>query len=110
MKGLKACPFCGGAAKYVDLGVPGEFSDWDVECTKCGIVVMCPGAEAGAVTSKEEAKAAWNRRNGDTVQVTRCSDCIYARFDTPDDDIGHCSTLDQQVSRMWFCAIGTKEG
>lgn len=62
MEKLKACPFCGGKAKYTDLGVPNEFHDWDVECTKCGIVVICPGKEAGCVTTKNEARAAWNRR------------------------------------------------
>ena len=66
---LKPCPFCGGRARYVDLGDPGlglgdpgQFSDWDVECTKCGIVMICPGKEEGCTTTKREAKAAWNRR------------------------------------------------
>lgn len=64
MTQLKPCPFCGGRAKYVDLGDPDDFSDWDVECTKCGIVMICPGKEEGCTTTKREAKAAWNRRVG----------------------------------------------
>ena len=42
----------------------------------------------------------------DTVHVTRCSDCVHCRFDSPDDDIGTCRNLQVQVSRMWFCADG----
>lgn len=62
MAELKQCPFCGGKAKYVDLGEPDEFKDWDVECIKCGIVMLVPGKEAGCVTTKAEARKAWNRR------------------------------------------------
>ena len=62
MDRLKPCPFCGGAAKYTDLGVPEEFEDWSVECSKCGIVMICPGEEEGCVTTKEEAAEAWNHR------------------------------------------------
>lgn len=25
---LKPCPFCGGEAKLVDVGIEGEFQDW----------------------------------------------------------------------------------
>lgn len=60
---LKKCPFCGGRARYIDLGEPDNFSDWDVECTKCGIVVLIPGEEEGSTTTRKEAKAAWNRRS-----------------------------------------------
>lgn len=62
MDKLKPCPFCGGKAKFIDLGIEGEFHDWDVECAECGIVMMCPGREGGDVTTKKEAVAAWNRR------------------------------------------------
>ena len=59
---LKPCPFCGGRAKYVDLGIPSEFADWGVECTRCGVVMIAPAAEEGNVTTKKESMAAWNRR------------------------------------------------
>lgn len=59
---LKPCPFCGGRARYVDLGVRDEFPDWDVECTKCGVVMICPSKEEGCTTTRQEAKDAWNRR------------------------------------------------
>ena len=59
---LKPCPFCGGAAKFVDYGQPNDFEDWNVECEKCGIMVIAPGQEEGWVTTKAEAAEAWNRR------------------------------------------------
>ena len=59
---LKTCPFCGGRARYVDLGVQYEFHDWGVECMKCGVVMICPAKEEGCTTIKAEAKAAWNKR------------------------------------------------
>ena len=62
---LRPCPFCGGVADFTDLGVEGEFEDWDVECTECGITVITPGEEPGCVTTKEEAVRAWNRRASD---------------------------------------------
>lgn len=62
---LKPCPFCGGKAKFENCGDPGKFADWDVVCTECGILALCPGEEPGMVTTKEEAAKAWNRRMDD---------------------------------------------
>ena len=59
---LKPCPFCGGTADFVDLGIVGDFEDWDVECSRCHVVMITPSDEDGAVTTKQEAAAAWNRR------------------------------------------------
>ncbi len=59
---LRRCPFCGGKAKLVDYGQEGVFEDWDIECEKCHILLVAPGAEDGAVTTKGEATKAWNRR------------------------------------------------
>lgn len=60
---LRNCPFCGSYnVGFTDLGQPGEFEDWDVECRNCGAVVIAPGEEEGAVTTKKEAAVFWNRR------------------------------------------------
>ncbi len=60
---LKRCPFCGSKnVGFTDLGQPGEFEDWDIECRDCGAVVITPGKEEGCVTTKEEAATFWNRR------------------------------------------------
>lgn len=59
---LKPCPFCGGKAVFTDCGQDGDFEDWDVECSGCGILMIAPGEEPGSITSKEEAAAKWNRR------------------------------------------------
>jgi len=66
---LKPCPFCGGAAKFTDLGIEGDFEDWDVECCDCGIIMIAPGEEDGCVTTKEEAAAVWNRRVDERMLV-----------------------------------------
>lgn len=59
---LKSCPFCGGQAEFTDYGEPGEFEDWSVYCRDCGVSIIAPGDEPGAVVTKEEAAKVWNQR------------------------------------------------
>lgn len=62
---LKPCPFCGGSVRFFDAGIPGEFEDWGIECSNCGIFFSGPGDEPGCVSTKREAADAWNRRAED---------------------------------------------
>ena len=64
---LLPCPFCGGEAKHVDLGVQGKFEDWDIACVNCGITMITPSKEEGCLTTKDEASKAWNRRISFTI-------------------------------------------
>ena len=64
---LKSCPFCGGKVYFVDCG-DDDFEDWCIECEKCHITLVAPGAEEGAVPTKEEAAKAWNRRTNDVEE------------------------------------------
>ena len=57
---LKPCPFCGGKAKLVDVGIEGEFQDWVVECPNCHIALLYN--DDGCVSTILEAVIAWNRR------------------------------------------------
>ena len=63
---LKRCPFCEGEATFIDNGEEDHFEDWGVVCGKCGIFMVPPGEEPGAVTTREEAAKAWNRRPDET--------------------------------------------
>lgn len=65
MEKLKPCPFCGGKARFTDLGVEGEFSDWAVECKCCGIVMLAVAEEPGDITTKKECVKSWNNRPGE---------------------------------------------
>ena len=59
---LRSCPFCGGEVNFEDYGQPGEFEDWAIYCKSCGIVMLAPGPEEGAISTMEDAEKAWNRR------------------------------------------------
>ena len=62
---LKRCPFCGGEPRFVNYGFDnGESADWSIECLGCGVVVMAPGKEPGALCDKEDCAGVWNRRTG----------------------------------------------
>lgn len=65
MEKLKPCPFCGGKARFTDLGVEGEFRDWAVECKGCGIVVLPKAEGDGFITTKKDCIKSWNNRPGE---------------------------------------------
>lgn len=48
IEGLKACPFCGGGARYIESG-------YVIKCTGCG-------AESCIQSREIDCIAAWNRR------------------------------------------------
>lgn len=58
---LKPCPFCGGAAKFVELhAAPDEEPRGYIRC-----VHMC--CEQGHVQTKSNAGEDWNRRATNTI-------------------------------------------
>ena len=65
---LKPCPFCGyKKPEFYDLGQPGDFEDWGVQCSNCDIVMLPPAKEPGCIATQKDAAAAWNRRVKDGV-------------------------------------------
>ena len=60
MRDLLPCPFCGGEAIRVDVGLS-EFVDGEVTCEDCG-------GNVGNYPTKADAIAAWNRRALPAVQ------------------------------------------
>lgn len=47
---FKPCPFCGGKAKKIEIGI-----DWKIECEDCG-------SSTRTYSTPEEAEEVWNRR------------------------------------------------
>lgn len=54
---IKRCPFCGGEAKIKQSEYLKTF--WGVQCSDR----ECPGSHSMVFNGKEEAIAAWNRRD-----------------------------------------------
>lgn len=96
---LIPCPFCGGDGQYF-LAWLGTMGAWVPCCTECEAVIDVP------FLSKEEAAAAWNRRDWRAEEpVKLCCFCLKEPRLPGDSACATCRSLIKEASNEQRAAL-----